>query len=140
MRMYLPILLVVGCNVIYQICAKSIHPQINPMASLTVTYLVGAITSAAAYFLMSPGQRIWNEFQYLNWTPFALGIAIVGLEFGSIWMYKVGWNMNTGVLVQSSLLAVALLAVGFLLYHEAITWTKLVGLIICMVGIWFLNK
>ena len=140
MYKYLPILLTVFCNVLYQICAKSIHPQIHPMASLTVTYLVGAVTAAAAYLVMSPGQRIWTEFQYLNWTPFVLGIAIVGLEFGSIWMYKVGWNVNTGVLVQSMLLAVALLVVGFLLYHEAITWTKLVGVVICMVGIWFLNK
>lgn len=140
MSMYIPILFVVFCNVLYQICAKSIHPQIDPLASLVVTYLVGAATAAAAYLVLHPGQRLWAEYRYLNWTPFALGIAVVGLEVGTIYMYKAGWNVNTGVLVESVLLAVALLAVGALLYHEAITWTKLLGVAICMVGIYFLNK
>ena len=41
-----PIALVVLSNVIYQICAKSIPRDIDPFASLTVTYAVGAIASA----------------------------------------------------------------------------------------------
>ena len=34
-----PIALVVFSNVVYQICAKSMPRGINPLASLTVTYL-----------------------------------------------------------------------------------------------------
>ena len=41
-----PIALVVASNVVYQICAKSIPGDLNPFASLTVTYLVGAAASA----------------------------------------------------------------------------------------------
>ena len=33
----LPIILVVFSNVVYQICAKSIPGEINPLASLTIT-------------------------------------------------------------------------------------------------------
>ncbi len=36
-----PIALVVFSNVVYQICAKSVPSGMNPLASLTVTYLVG---------------------------------------------------------------------------------------------------
>ena len=35
-----PIALVVLSNVVYHICAKSLPAAMNPLASLTVTYLV----------------------------------------------------------------------------------------------------
>lgn len=37
-----PIGLVVISNAVYQICTKSVPEGMNPFASLTVTYLVGA--------------------------------------------------------------------------------------------------
>lgn len=48
-----PIGLVVLSNVFYQICAKSTPSAMNPFASLTITYLVGAITSLILYFVLS---------------------------------------------------------------------------------------
>ena len=42
--------------------------------------------------------------------------------------------------MQSVILAIALLLVGFLLYKEAITPNKVIGIAICMVGLYFLNK
>ena len=36
-------------------------------------------------------------------------------------------------------LAVALVVVGALLYREHVTWTKLVGVGICLVGLVFIN-
>ncbi len=36
-----PIALVIISNVVYQICAKSVPKEMNPFASLTVTYVVG---------------------------------------------------------------------------------------------------
>ena len=41
--------------------------------------------------------------------------------------------------VQSAFLAVALVIVGFLLYHEALTWNKLLGVAICLIGLVFIN-
>lgn len=74
-----PIALVVLSNVVYQICAKSTPRDIDPLASLTVTYTVGAIASA-------------------------------------------------------------LLLVGFFLYHEALTASKAAGILICMIGLYFINR
>ena len=45
-----PIALVVLSNVVYQLCAKETPAAINPLALLTVTYTMGAITSAVLYF------------------------------------------------------------------------------------------
>ncbi len=134
-----PIVLVIISNVIYQICAKSVPETINPFAFLTITYLVGAIGSAILFFVMNEDTNIIKEYGKLNWAPFVLGIVIVGLEAGWIYAYKAGWQVSAGFIVQSAVPAAALLVVGFLLYKEALTWNKIVGVAICLVGLFFIN-
>ena len=134
-----PIVLVVLSNTIYQICAKSVPKEMNPFASLTVTYLIGAVASAIMYFVLGKNGNLIKEYGKLNWAPFVLGLVIVGLEAGWIYAYKAGWQVSTGFIVQSAILAVMLLAVGFFLYHEALTWNKIVGVVICLVGLVFIN-
>lgn len=134
-----PIALVVLSNVVYQICAKSVPEGMNPFASLTVTYLVGAVASGLLFFVLDHGGSLTHAYQKMNWAPLVLGIVIVGLEAGWIYAYKAGWEVSTGFIVQSAFLAVALIFVGHLLYHEAMTWNKLVGVGICLVGLVFIN-
>ena len=135
-----PIALVILSNVVYQICAKSTPRDIDPLASLTVTYAVGAIASAIIYYVMNKGGHLLREYSHLNWSPFVLGIVIVGLEVGFIYAYKAGWQVSVASIVQSSFLAVALLLVGFFLYHEALTASKAAGILICMIGLYFINR
>ena len=134
-----PIALVVLSNVVYQICAKSVPDSMNPLASLTVTYLVGAITSGVLYYVLNRNESLIREYDKMNWAPIVLGIVIVGLEVGWIYAYKAGWQVSTGFIVQSAFLAVALILVGYLIYHEAFTWNKLVGVGVCLVGLVFIN-
>jgi len=130
---------VVLSNVVYQICAKSVPKEMNPFASLTVTYIVGAVASTILYFVLGKNGNLVKEYSKLNWAPFVLGIVIVGLETGWIYAYKAGWQVSTGFIVQSAVLAVMLLVVGYFLYHEAFTWNKVVGVVICLIGLVFIN-
>ena len=134
-----PIALVVLSNTVYQICAKAVPGGLNPFASLTVTYLVAAAASAGFFFLSSRGGSLAREYGKLNWAPFVLGIVIIGLEVGFIYAYKNGWQVSTASVVQSSFLAVVLIFVGFLLYHEALTWNKLLGVAVCLAGLAIIN-
>ena len=134
-----PMALVVVSNIIYQICAKSVPEGVDPFASLIVTYLVGAAASAVLYFALRSDGNLLKECGKLNWTAFALGIVIVGLEAGWIFAYKAGWQVSTGFIIQSAFLAMALLFVGYFLYHESLTWNKLAGAAICLVGLIFMN-
>ena len=134
-----PIALVIVSNVVYQICAKSVPKEMDPFASLTVTYVVGAIASAILYLILGKNGNLIKEYSKLNWAPFVLGIVIVGLETGWIYAYKAGWQVSTGFIVQSAVLAVMLLVVGYFLYHEAFTVNKVVGVVICLVGLMFIN-
>jgi len=135
-----PIALVVVSNIVYQVCTKSAPEGMNPFASLTITYAVGAVASALIYFLLNPGGNLLREYRCVSWAPVVLGLVIVGLEAGYIYAYKAGWPVSTAAIVQASFLAVALIAVGFLAYNEAITWNKIAGVIICLIGLAFINK
>lgn len=134
-----PLGLVVLSNVVYQICTKSVPEGMDPFASLTVTYAVGALFSVVLFFIFHPGENLLAEYKHLNWAPVVLGIVIVGLEIGYIYAYKAGWPVSALAIVQSSVLAVALLVLGKFAYQEAITWNKLVGIIICLIGLGFIN-
>lgn len=134
-----PIILVVLSNIVYQICAKSVPDQVSPFASLTVTYLIGAAFSAVMFLVTGKGAGFFKELSKMNWVPFVLGMVIVGLEVGFIYAYKAGWQVSTASIVQSSFLAVALIFVGYFLYHEALTWNKILGVVICLIGLVLIN-
>jgi drug/metabolite transporter (DMT)-like permease len=123
----------------YQVCTKSVPEGMNPFASLTITYLVGAAASAVFYMITNPGGKLFKEIGKINWAPFVLGFVIVGLEVGFIYAYRAGWQISTAQIVQSSVLAVALIFLGFLVYHEDLTWNKLVGVGVCLVGLIIIN-
>ena len=134
-----PLGLVVLSNVFYQICAKSVPERMNPFASLTITYLVGAAVSLILYFALNKDGSIMQEYRKTNWAPFVLGLVIVGLEVGYIYAYKVGWPVSAAQIVQAAVLAVILIFVGYMLYKEAITWNKVVGIIVCLAGLALIN-
>ena len=134
-----PLGLVVLSNVFYQICAKSVPDKMNPFASLTITYAIGAIASLIMYLALNKGGNIIHEYQKTNWAPFVLGFVIVGLEVGYIYAYKAGWPVSVAQIVQAAVLAVILIFAGYMLYKEAITWNKIAGIIVCLAGLGLIN-
>ncbi len=140
MSYFWPIALVVVSNIVYQICAKSVPKEMDAMAALTVTYLVGAACSAMLYFVRNRHGSLLHEYEKMNAFPVLLGLSVVGLEFGFIYAYKAGWPVSTASIVQSAFLSIALIAVGALCYQEALTCNKAVGIAICLVGLYFINK
>lgn len=134
-----PIALVIFSNILYHICAKSAPEAVHPFASLTFTYLTGAIVCGILYYVLAPQANLVKECGKLNLTTFVLSISIVGLEGGWLYAYRAGWQVNTGFIVQSAFVSVLLLLVGYFLYHEALTWNKMLGIGICLVGLVFIN-
>ena len=134
-----PIALVVFSNTLYQICAKEVPGGVNAFATLTVTYLVGALASVVLFFVTGNGASLLQEYGRLNWASFLLGLVIVGLEAGWIYAYKAGWPVSTAFIVQSAILAGFLLLVGYLLYHEPLAWNKIAGVVICLIGLYVIN-
>ena len=134
-----PVVLVVISNTVYQICAKSVPGGMNPFASLLITYLVGAAFSLVMFFALGDSRDLAAELKKTNWAPFVLGLVIVGLEVGFIYAYKAGWEVSRAQIVTASALAVILIFVGYLGYKEAVTWNKIVGVVICLAGLILIN-
>lgn len=132
--MFWPIALVVLANIFYNIITKSTPSDSNATLSLTVTYLVAALCTFILY-LMGEHQGLAEDMAKLNWTSFALGLSIVGLEFGYIHVYRAGWNVNTAPLVANIALACALLFVGYLFFHETLSLRQFIGAVVCVGGL-----
>lgn len=133
-----PLALIVVSNVFYNVCAKSVPEAMNPFASLTVTYAVGAVISLVLFFVLGRG-NLFAEYGKVNFAPFVLGVAIVGLEVGYIYAYQAGWPISTAQIVQSAILAIILIIVGTLFYKEHITLNKIIGVVICLIGLAVIN-
>ena len=140
LSMLWPILLMVGSELAYHVCAKSTPASIHPLASLSVTYAIGAVVSATLYCALSRGGSLLKEYTHMNWATLVLGIVVVGLEFGSLSMYKVGWTVSTGPVTKSVCAMIALTLLGILVYHDALTTNKVLGVMLCLAGIIFINK
>ena len=139
-NMIWPLLLIVGSNCFYHICAKSMPEEAHAFGALTVTYLIGAVISAVAFVVSVRPANVLTELHKLNWAPFVLGLAIVGLEAGNVFLYRAGWKISVGSVVGNISLAIVLLFVGYFLFHEQITVRQLIGVAVCALGLFLITR
>ena len=137
-----PICLVIISSIIYQISAKEVPNKMDAFASLTICYGIATVMTLIC-FLVTSGtgfSGLMAEYAKINWAVVVLGITAVGLEVGYVFAYKNGWEVSLVYVMQSSILAALLLIVGYFLYSEGITWNKVVGIAVCLVGLIMLNR
>lgn len=147
MNYYFPIVLIVASNVAYHISSKGIPGQMNFMVALIVNYFVAGVLSLAMFYLLphisSMGQHdasLWAQIKETNWAPILMGVTVLGLELGNIIMYRVGWDISLGSLVSNIALAVLLIIIGTLFYKEVLTLNHGIGIVLCLIGLVFINK
>ena len=140
MNYYTPILILLGSNLMYQVCSKSVPAKIDPLAMLVITYILAAVFCVILYTVMGNGGGLLNEYKHLNWAGILMAVTVVGMEVGTIYLYKVGWDISVGVAVSNALIAVGLVLIGAFVYHETITFTKIIGIGACFFGIYLINK
>ncbi len=138
-NMLWPLLLLVGSNTLYQICAKSVPEKANAFGSVTVTYLIGALITGTIFLVSVKPANALAELGKINWASFVLGLAIVGLEAGTVFLYRAGWKVSVGSTIANISLAVVLLFVGALLFREQITVRQFVGVAVCAAGLWLVT-
>ncbi len=134
------IVLIVASNVIYNICQKSTPVKADPFSALFITYITAAIVTIILFLFNKNQQGFMQSLTNLNWTSWALGIAIVGLEFGYLMAYRAGWKISVGSLVANIALALMLIPIGILFYKEGFGINKMIGALFCIVGLVLINK
>ena len=139
-NMIWPLLIVVGANTIYNISTKATPSDVNAFASLATSYFIAMLGSVVMFFLTADSKNLLVEISKTNWSALALGIAIVGLEFGYICIYRAGWKIGVASLVANISLACVLLLIGLFVYKEVITLKQLLGMGICAIGLMLIVK
>jgi len=138
-NMIWPVGLVVVANTFYNICTKATPADADPFLSLMVTYVVGAAVCLLIFLFSRHHGSISAEFGKLNWTALVLGIVIVGLEVGYIFIYRAGWQVSSASVTANICLACVLLLVGAVAFRETITLKKLLGIAVCAAGLWLVT-
>lgn len=132
--------LAILCTVGYHLVLKVTPAGVNPLLSLLVTY--ACVTALFGLVLMfAPGGFEWRqELRQLNWTAVALAAAIVGLDLGFLYLYRGGFAVSLGALVTQSAAAMLLLAIGVAVFRERLTSANVLGLALCLAGLWLVNR
>lgn len=131
-----PLFLLVGSNLIYQTCSKNAAKSANPFAALVITYIIAALASLIMYFFTCRNDGPFMEnVKSLNLWNYLMGVAIIGLEGGFLYLYKHGWNISVGPVCSYTGVAIGLLAIGAIFYHEPIGLRQIIGTLLCLGGI-----
>ena len=134
---YWPLFLIIGSNVCYHLSSRFASRTANPFAALVAAYLVGAAGALALYFATERtglGSLV-AQAKELNGANLLLGLAIIGLEGGFLYLYRAGWSVSVGPILSYTGLAVALLAIGALFLGEHVGWRQVFGVALCLAGI-----
>ena len=136
---YGAIALTVFANVLYHLFQKSIPGNVNPLFSLTITYLVAATASVILIPFFPLEGTLGSELRKINWTSFGLGVVIIGLELGFLLAYRAGWNISLASLVANTTVALILIPIGLILFKERLTPINVLGVILALVGLVLVN-
>ena len=139
-NMAVPVLIVVVANTVYNICTKQTPANVNTFAALIITYFVSMVSAIVLFFITRDGEGLMTELGKTNWSTWMLGMAIVGVEFGYIFMYRVGWKLSLGSMAVNITLACVLLVIGYLVFHETLTVRQMIGFAVCLLGIYLIAK
>ena len=136
---YFSITLAILSSALYHFSAKSVPSNINFAISLVVTYAVAlGITLLTTIFL--PAQNgLASELHKLNWASFLLAIAIVGIEFGFLLVYRSGWNLGIAAVLTNVVASLILVPVAIFVFRDKISWVNVVGIFVCLAGLVMLN-
>ena len=75
----------------------------------------------------------------LNWAGIGLAIAIVGIEFGFLLVYRSGWNLGIAAVLTNVVASLILVPVAIFLFKDKLTWVNIMGIFVCLIGLLMLN-
>ncbi len=140
MYYYFPVVLILIVNTLYHVSAKGMPDTGNAFAPLIWTYLTSALVTLVLFFITNSGDDLVVQMKSVNFFPFLFGVILVGLEYGFVLLYRVGWDVSIGSTVCNIGLAIIMALVGVLFYKNHLSLYQIMGILFCGVGLFLLNK
>ena len=136
---YFSITLAIASSALYHFVAKSTPANVNFPVSLLVTYAVAFIVTLVGFFFFPIQNGLAFELNQLNWASFLLAIAIVGIEFGFLLVYRSGWNLGIAAVLVNVIASLILVPVAIYAFKDKLNWINIIGILVCLVGLVMLN-
>ena len=119
---------------------KLVPAGANSGATLTVAYLVASLACLAALPVLTPNTPIGAAFATIPWHALAIGVAIACCEIGVLLAYRAGWPVgSTGVSISAAMTLI-LLPVGVLVFSEALTPARVIGIAMTIGGLYLVTR
>jgi drug/metabolite transporter (DMT)-like permease len=126
-------------SALYHFTAKSTPANVNFSVSLLVTYAVAfGITLVTLFFLPAQNSLVF-ELRKLNWASILLAVAIVGIEFGFLLVYRSGWNLGLAAVLVNVAASLLLVPVAVFFFRDRLKWINIAGILVCLTGLIMLN-
>jgi multidrug transporter EmrE-like cation transporter len=141
-RLYasLPLVLAVAGSLLYHGAAKSIPRTIDPAAALIGLYATALAGSVATFLLMKSEPAAMTLSRFWHPTVAGVGLGALMIELGFLLAYRGAWPVSTASVIANALVAVLLLPLGALVFGEAITVDRVLGVVLCLIGVSLLQR
>ena len=136
---YFSITLAIASSALYHFSAKSTPSNVNFAISLVVTYAVALLITILTTLFLPAQNGLLPELRQLNWASFLLAVAIVGIEFGFLLVYRSGWNLGIAAVLVNVVASLILVPVAVFLFKDKISWVNILGILVCLAGMVMLN-
>lgn len=140
MKQFLPLLLSVSGGVLYHIAQKSVPRAVSPFVAILIAYALGIVGCGLALFVWPPERPVIESVRQANWAVWLLGLGALVIEIGFLLAYRAGWQISVASVISNISVALVLLPVGLLVFHETLTWRMAVGVAFCLVGLYLLSQ
>lgn len=136
---YFSIILAICSSAFYHFTAKSIPGNVNFTVSLLVTYAVAFLATLLTFPFFPVPEGLTVELKKLNWASIGLALAIVGIEFGFLLVYRSGWNLGIAAVLVNVVASLILVPVAIFVFKDRISWVNVMGIFVCLAGLVMLN-
>ena len=139
---FIALLLAVAGGVLYHVAAKSIPKDLAPALVLVVAYATALVASGVAHLSLAPegqGASSGAFLRLLHPAVLGLGIGAAMIELGYVLMYRAAWPVSVASQVVNGMVATLLVVVGLAVFGERLSFVRVVGLLLCLGGVWLLR-
>ena len=126
-------------TVLYNLFQKMTPVNANPALALTVTYTIALCTTLLLFGIFPASGGLGATFQKLNWVSFALGLAIAGVEVGTLLAFRAGWQLSLLPIVVNVTASLILVTLGIVLFRERLSLVNVLGILVCLAGLVMIN-
>ena len=135
MLYYTAIALAILSSMLYHVFIKLTPQGAHPALSLLVTYGLATLLCGVILLVQPLKTSLADAFRQLNWSSYALALAIVGLEFAYILAYRAGWRISIAAVLVNTTVTMLLIPIGLLAFREKLSPLNAAGIVVAIAGL-----